>query len=296
MISRTAEAMIDRSNSSECDALVELITFENKLGEIPSISSTSIRNIRKRLTQKESRKNDTSEAQKYRLEAEEKWKEFQDWVNDRSRANWLFRGVADAEKHQLIPKIARADFGGYDANQEKTVFQNFKRRARQYIDTSNMTEWDWLAVAQHHGLPTRLLDWTSNPLVAAYFAVTSHPEDQDGTIYALNTSRYELLDSTAPGLPFDIKEDSLFKPCSHSLRVVSQKGFFTIGPDPSFPLEEKYEKFKKFVIPSTAKHTFARKLFYLGIDSSHIMADIDGVCHTLGWQYKNKVAVGKFNY
>src|SRR5688572_9039340 len=88
--------------------------------------------------------------------------------------NWVFRGVGDAHKHQLVPKIGR-DPRLYSLPLERVIFANFKRRAPQFINIRGMTEWDLLALAQHHGLPTRLLDWTTNPLVAAYFAVTSEP-------------------------------------------------------------------------------------------------------------------------
>ena len=98
------------------------------------------------------------------------------FVDRHAQSFWVFRGVSDANSHVLRPKIGR-DPGRYDPKQERKLFESFKRRATRFIDLRGYSEWDCLALAQHHGLPTRLLDWTSNPLVAAYFAVSSAPGD-----------------------------------------------------------------------------------------------------------------------
>ncbi len=230
------------------------------------------------------------------------WREFMGFVDRHQQANWIFRGVADAERHVLVPKVGR-DGTVYDKAIERVIFANFRRRARQYVDTSAMTDWDLLALAQHHGLPTRLLDWTTNPLVAAYFAVTSDPPEETARVYARRAP--PLVDVLSGASPFDCQEVLSFVPSAVAPRIVAQRGLFTIHPDPPEPWDaasvltgkasappERHE----FDVPQRFRASFERKLFQVAIDASAVKSDLDGVCQTLAWQFRSRIAVGKFNY
>jgi FRG domain len=92
-----------------------------------------------------------------------------------SREEWVFRGQSNAA-WTLVPKVGRPPF--CRRVMDNNLFREWKRRAVEYVGTPWVSDWDWLAVAQHHGLPTRLLDWKDNPLNAVYFALRE-PCDAD---------------------------------------------------------------------------------------------------------------------
>lgn len=232
----------------------------------------------------------------------EKWREFVAYVDRHQQSNWIFRGVADADKHQLVPKVGR-DEDVYDELTERIIFANFRRRARQFIDTSGLNDWDLLALAQHHGLPTRLLDWTTNPLVAAYFAVTSKPLDTTARVYAARAP--SLVDIPGNRDPFFCSDVLAFTPSAVAPRIVAQRGLFTVHPNPVEPWDRGLFSRSKGAAPASAsifdiearfRSFFERKLFQLAIDASAIKADLDGVCETLDWQFRRGIAVGRFNY
>jgi hypothetical protein len=232
----------------------------------------------------------------------DKWREFAAFVDRHQQSNWIFRGVADSGNHRLVPKVGRDD-DEYDETTERVIFANFKRRARQFVDTSGLDEWDLMALAQHHGLPTRLLDWTTNPLVAAYFAVTSHPLTETARVYAARAPR--LVDLSLDRSPFDCSEVLAFAPSAVAPRIVAQRGLFTVHPGPTEEWDRGMSVRPKGIAPASStifdidpryRSFFEQKLFQVAIDASAIKADLDGVCETLAWQFRRGIAVGRFNY
>lgn len=116
------------------------------------------------------------------------WDELRSKLTKMGDELWYFRGHANSA-WALQPKLERSIL----TYQEKALFDEFKRTAHLYANDTNHkveTRVEWLSLMQHHGAPTRLLDWTRSPYVAAFFAVNDLKVDDDATaaVWAVNIS------------------------------------------------------------------------------------------------------------
>jgi len=98
--------------------------------------------------------------------------ELYDVLQEFRGGRWVFRGVHDPA-FQLVPKVGRRRVEGVEKLEGigKRIFDMFLRELPGYASALPNDQWELLALGQHHGLPTRLLDWTENPLVAAFFCM-----------------------------------------------------------------------------------------------------------------------------
>jgi len=207
----------------------------------------------------------------------------------------LFRGQNTDEP--LIPKIAREyevirDYGNpylYDLFIiEAMMLEDFKRRSRPYLTQEPRSDWDWLTIAQHHGMNTRLLDWTENPLVGLFFAVQPIKIETDRVIWILRIGRKEIITPTKKTNPFKLSRTRLFMPDVVSPRLVTQAGWFTIHKHnekkDKFIALEKNAAYKNLLTKVVVKNNFKyivdlmKHLDLCGVNSSSLFVDLDGLC------------------
>ena len=191
---------------------------------------------------------------------------------------WVFRGHSSLS-WSLIPRLGRPEYK--DLNWDY-FFSAFKRRAIEFLSIQPENDWDWLALAQHHGLPTPLLDWTYNPLVAAFFA--SHPlVDEDCCIYAhlasstLNTESYS---------PVDMPHNGKIFPKGIAQRLIRQGGVFTYHHDRSKPFNEvilKEDELEKIIIDKSYRSELIYELDKYCINDMTLFPDIDGLTKYMSW-------------
>lgn len=151
---------------------------------------------------------------------------------------FLYRGE-DAASYPLRPKLGRQVLKEFDwSDIEETLIDAFKRRGAPYLTSRPHSELQWLTLAQHHGLATRLLDWTQNPLVALFFAVATADATSDCVLYALRTDEMLYVDDSES--PFALGKVVLHEPSHVSPRVTAQRGVFSIHPDPTVAYKSKF--------------------------------------------------------
>jgi len=124
---------------------------------------------------------------------------------------------------------------GYSSRRERDCLLLFKKYGVPFLNYRPKDDWEWLVIGQHHGLPTRLLDWTSNPLVAAYFAAEGSPET-DCAIYAMRAPMVVDTDRDKNPLARGTGVD-VVTPDHVSNRIAAQAGMFTIHWQPEKPVQ-----------------------------------------------------------
>lgn len=217
------------------------------------------------------------------------FKEYHDVVENYSGTNFAFRGHSDFD-WELIPKIGRPIYARTIPKilNEEMLLDAWMRYSSQLLTKQHLDNWDCLSLAQHHGLATRLLDWTKNPLVALFFATCDNELDKDASVIIMNFKNKTL--KTAELNPFKITSSGIFYPKGLTSRVVSQRGIFTISNKPTKPLEKLLvdTSFIKLRIKKSSKENIQKNLEQYGINEFSIYQDLDNLS-----KYLNRFMVSK---
>lgn len=249
------------------------------------------------------------------------WSQLQDelfadsWSADigRFRSRYAFRGLSDAD-YRLETTLIR--LGGDFANLERHLLRNFKKYARCNVVEQDSV-WHWLAVAQHYGLPTRLLDWTYSPYVALHFATANIDRfPVDGVIWAVNylkahqllpqRLRDKLDEEGANVFTVEMLSDTLsslaefgnlenydyslfFEPPSIDDRIVNQYAFFSVMPRAENVLDhwlnQHPEIWRRIIIPAQLKWEIRDKLDQANMTERVLFPGLDGLSHWLKRHY-----------
>lgn len=231
----------------------------------------------------------------------------------RFRSPYVYRGLSDAS-YELKTSLMR--IGGPYHELERHLLRNFRKYAHRNT-VSGESLWNLLAIAQHHGLPTRLLDWTYSPYVALHFATANILKfDIDGVIWCLN---YVKSNSFLPkGLHEIIREEGsnvftpqmlelecnslkkleamsdhrfvlFLEPPSMDERIVNQHALFSLMSNATLVmnrwLSDHPDLFYRIVIPAKLKWEIRDKLDQANITERVLFPGLDGLSSWLKRQY-----------
>jgi hypothetical protein len=200
---------------------------------------------------------------------------------------WYYRGQPRSGD-RLVPRVGREPWRSRTRD-DRAIFDAWRRHAVAFVDQPELTEWDWLAIAQHHGLATRLLDWTFNALTAAYFAVGFDLQDVEGdaVVYAHYSSR-PIIERNAPDSPFDVIGVHRVRPSSVIPRILKQGGIFTMHSPRDADLATSLpdgDRLVRIIIRAAYRVEFANELSHYGVNSLSMFPDLDGLSKHVNWAF-----------
>jgi hypothetical protein len=193
---------------------------------------------------------------------------------------YWFRGQSDAS-WCLLPKAGRQDYY-LPSNKDLGRFNDWSNHAVAY-HTPPDSKIESLAIAQHHGLATRLLDWTKNPLVAAFFCCLEN-QDIEGAIYVLEIPKMLITEQTSIESLKTYSGVVGYIPNSISPRVLNQRGLFTVHCDAKCEIEitpsligNDEPNLNKIIIGAELKREILQMLDDYGINRAVLFPGLDGL-------------------
>jgi hypothetical protein len=245
----------------------------------------------------------------YRVFRLETWEAFLDLITRPPYSTWAFRGERD-ERWPLYSSLSRyfQNFGIKReawCEQESRILRIFKRKAHQFLDKPPDADDDfqWLALMQHHGAPTRLIDFTWSPYVAAFFALERTLGD--GVVWAMNPARIDSsrskkgahMDPRIKGnlARFFLGGKRRFiwmgEPHTMNRRLIAQSGTFAVPGTLDIPVEDIMHNaadqegiLAKIVLTHAVREVGMRELYRMNITYSTLFPDLDGLAKSMGYE------------
>jgi hypothetical protein len=216
-----------------------------------------------------------------------------------NNAELIFRGQTIDKP--LVPKIGRLNLrikSNSKLQTEKLILEEFKRGILPLSEFKPENNWDLLALAQHHGLPTRLLDWSYSALIALWFAVdrpaqvNNNEQVLDGVVWILAALVDDFRTNTTTADPLDNEVTKVFRSNIVSRRISAQSAVFTVHKILERDTMIRFETHKTFKhkltklnIRGTDFPKIRKQLNMLGINYASVFPDIDGFCRNLEWRF-----------
>lgn len=246
---------------------------------------------------KKSTKSGRTPTDSYSVIRVESWGQFVELATAPPYLNWAFRGQADAQ-WSLTSTLSRylksyVDPGLWE-EREKRIVRVFQRKAHHFL--SHLPDKDdhfrWLALMQHHGAPTRLLDFTWSAYVAAFFAMER--SKAESAVWALNPAETRFVTEHFDEYMKSSDESSLWigEPYEMNKRLIAQSGTFVISKSLKKPIERIVEERKrsgdtlvKFVLPrDLVRQEGLRALFSMNLTNATLFPDLDGLARSMAYE------------
>jgi hypothetical protein len=238
----------------------------------------------------------------------ESWEAFLERITRPPYSHWAFRGERD-ERWPLYSSLSRY-LQSFDVTpkawpeQEARILRIFKRKAHQFLDKppSLDDDFQWMALMQHHGAPTRLIDFTWSPYVAAFFGMERTVGD--GVVWAMNPARIDSSRAPTPAR-MDPRPPGSFvrhyirgrhrmiwmgEPQTMNRRLIAQSGTFAVPGVLDIPIERILEDtdqeniLAKFVLTKAVREVGMRELYRMNITYATLFPDLDGLAKSMGYE------------